>query len=61
MEPKRKKLSKIKYMTFVSLNQFIEIRQGENHVKLECVKKQTKDSSNKKKWKHFFSNYMKET
>lgn len=60
-EPKRKKLSKIKYITFVIRNQFLEVRQGKTNVKLEYVKKQKKDLSNKKKLKDFPFNYMKET
>lgn len=60
-EPKRKKLSKIKYITFVIRNQFLEVRQGKTNVKLEYVKKQKKDLSNKKKLKDFLFNYMKET
>lgn len=60
-EPKRKKLSKIKYITFVIRNQFLEVRQGKTNVKLEYVKKHKKDLSNKKKLKDFPSNYMKET
>lgn len=48
-EPRRKKLSKIRYMTSVILNQFLEVEKEENNVKLEYVMKQTKGLSNKKK------------